>query len=178
MDRVAVYEPAVYTGSEGQFSVQLRPETYEVFIAHLTLSPFAKKIKIEPGKETWLKCKLRPAGVTITLAPSPISAPETGSLKDVVSDEYGAVVPRASILIQHWIRLDEGKPHWVPVSEPAAYTDAEGRFSIQLVAGVYDVFVSTPGLSPFAKKIKIKARKVTKLDSKLRCDPAFCEVVY
>ncbi len=54
----AVYESVIYTDSEGRFSVQLPPDTYDVFIAHLTLSPFAKKIKIEGGKVTALDCEL------------------------------------------------------------------------------------------------------------------------
>jgi len=55
---VPINEPLVYTDFQGQFSVQLPPGLYDVFISYSALSPVAKKTKVESGKDVKLNCEL------------------------------------------------------------------------------------------------------------------------
>jgi hypothetical protein len=47
---------------------------------------------------------------------------------------------------------------------------ADGRYSIGLKPGVYDVFFSFPIFSPVAVKVKLEAGKTVDFDTKLKLD--------
>jgi hypothetical protein len=55
---VAIVEPVRYADSQGRFSAQLPPDVYDVFVAYPTFAPYAKRVRIEPGKEVTVECKL------------------------------------------------------------------------------------------------------------------------
>jgi hypothetical protein len=50
--------PSVYADSQGRFSLRLPPDVYDVFVAYPTFAPYAKRVKIEAGKNTVLDCEL------------------------------------------------------------------------------------------------------------------------
>lgn len=112
------------------------------------------------------------AFLAIMLSASQTGAgPATGTLQGTVRDETGAVHRGAMIAVQHWDLVGRPLPRPVPIINPIVCTDSEGRFSIQLAPGLYDVFISFFGMSPFAKKVKIEAAKETTLDCELPFDP-------
>lgn len=98
----------------------------------------------------------------------PIRASSLGTLQGIVTDSTGAVVPDATIMVVHWTA--DSRNHLNPSVEPMVRTDSQGRFSIQLPAGLCDIFISYSMFSPFAKKVKIDADKVTTLKPKLAFD--------
>ena len=51
-------EPRIFADSEGRFSVKLAPDLYDVFVAYPSLSPSAKLIRVEAGRETMVECEL------------------------------------------------------------------------------------------------------------------------
>jgi hypothetical protein len=87
--------------------------------------------------------------------PSSLAAParESGRLDGRVTDPSGAVINGAYVLV-----------HWDPAGSPGmrtnvgiandlvAHTDVNGRFSISLPPGFYDVLFSASAFSPKAKK--------------------------
>jgi hypothetical protein len=124
----------------------------------------------QKGKETisWYRDPLHKEGETaLTLCAG--MTEQTGTLRGVVRDASGAALGGATILVQHW-EFNENRKHFVPVVEPVAYSDFQGRFSINLPPGKYDVFVSSLAFSPLAKKIKIEPGKETVLDCELPFD--------
>lgn len=50
--------PPVYADSSGRFSVQLPPDVYDVFVAYPTFAPYAKRVRVEAGKNVVLDCEL------------------------------------------------------------------------------------------------------------------------
>lgn len=109
--------------------------------------------------------------LTISLLAVRVSAAPMGTFAGAVMDSTGAVVSGATILIQHWTPEENTAHHMNPSVDPMIRTDSRGRFSIQLPPGLYDIFVSYPAFSPFAKKVRIEPNKVTTLNPKLRFDP-------
>jgi hypothetical protein len=91
-----------------------------------------------------------------------------GTLHCVVTDFAGAVVPNASIKIEHW---ETSKGVHVLKEDSSAMTDQYGRYSIALKPGTYDVFLSFLVFSPVAKKVKIESGKPTEISPKLEIDP-------
>jgi hypothetical protein len=101
-------------------------------------------------------------------APSQTSA--LGTLKGVVTESTGAGVP-AYIKIVQW-GPDDTRRFGPPTvtHEKAVYADSDGKFSIQLKPGEYDVFIAYLVFSPFAKKVKVEAEKETVLSPRLKFD--------
>jgi hypothetical protein len=91
-----------------------------------------------------------------------------GVLRGVVTDSTGATIPGAVISIQGWT-VQGG--HQTPRDQLLVRTDSQGKFSVPLHAGLYDIFVSYPICSPFAKKIRIMGGKETILSPELSFDP-------
>jgi hypothetical protein len=49
----------VSVNENGEFQIQLAPGLYDLFVSYRGFIPWAKKIKIQPGKPTVLKIKLQ-----------------------------------------------------------------------------------------------------------------------
>ena len=85
----------------------------------------------------------------------------TGQITDLV----GAVVPKARVLIHcdgsSGCRTDD----------VSVYTDARGNYSALVEAGAYDLFVSSPGMTPVAVRAIIKAGKRTRFNTSLKVAP-------
>lgn len=50
--------PSVYANSDGEFSLELPPGVYDVFVAYPAFAPYAKRVKVEAGKKAVLDCEL------------------------------------------------------------------------------------------------------------------------
>jgi carboxypeptidase family protein len=74
-------------------------------------------------------------------------------------DSQGAVIPKAYLAI-HWdsAGLDGVKDNLGTADNKTVTTDATGHFSLDLPAGVYDVFVSAAGFAPHCEKITLTAK--------------------
>lgn len=94
-----------------------------------------------------------------------------GTLGGVVRDGSGAILPDASILIQHWQPDPNNLSRVVAVTEPIIYADNQGRFSVDLPAGLYDVFIAYPSLSPWARLVKVSPGKTSSFDCELAFSP-------
>jgi hypothetical protein len=92
-----------------------------------------------------------------------------GTLQVVVMDFSGAVVPNASIRIEHW-EMENGAPPTLK-QDSSARTDQYGSYTITLKPGTYDVFVSFAIFSPVAMKVKIEPGKPAEFSPKLQVDP-------
>ena len=53
---------------------------------------------------------------------------------------------------------------------PVLKTGPDGRYSIELKPGVYDIFFSFPIFSPVATKIKVEVGKTLDFDTTLKLD--------
>jgi len=100
-------------------------------------------------------------------------APPQSGIDGKVADPLGAAIANARILI-HWdpagskvgLFDNVGVDHDVSVS-----TDEYGRYSINVPAGFYDVYVSAMAFTPTAVKVRLKVGKRSTYDSKLVPDP-------
>ena len=102
----------------------------------------------------------------------------TGSLKGVVHDVNGAVVPGARVVIQSWKAEMRNSGRITYTIDAVLATDSRGEFSSRLERGGYDIFISYPIFLPKAKRIEIEASKETEIDVALKDDPQAGGVVY
>jgi hypothetical protein len=117
--------------------------------------------------------------VAFALAFHPSLAGETtGTLRGVVHDVNGAVVPGARVVIQSWKSDMKNSGRVTYTIDPVLVTDSRGEFSSRLGRGRYDVFISYPIFLPKAKRIEIEANKETTLDLELMDDPRTAGAVY
>ena len=95
----------------------------------------------------------------------------TGTLRGVVRDINGAVVPNAIVIIQNLKprTTTTGRARYT-VAE-GLVTDSSGEFTSHLTPGRYDIFVTHPALLPVAKRVEIEANKEISRDCELRFDP-------
>jgi hypothetical protein len=103
---------------------------------------------------------------------------ESGTLRGVVHDVNGAVVPGARVVIQSWKSDMKNSGRVTYTIDPVLVTDSRGEFSSRLERGRYDIFISYPIFLPKAKRIEIEANKETTLDFELKDDPRTAGVVY
>ena len=110
--------------------------------------------------------------VTVLAACVASSGAMPENFRGVVRDPSGAGLPSASVLVQSWEWKDSAK-HPRPFSKPPIpiQTDGEGRFSVNLPSGLYDVFVSHPVMDPVALKVKIAPTTQTNLGCDLQLSP-------
>lgn len=90
------------------------------------------------------------------------------TLAGTVGDPQGAAIPKAFVLV-HWdsIGLDGVKDNVGAKGDKVASTDDVGHFSLDLPAGVYDIFVSAPGFFPHCEKITVRAKRPTRFKARL-----------
>jgi hypothetical protein len=90
------------------------------------------------------------------------------TMSGIVVDSQGAVIPKAFVVIR-WdpIGLDGVKDNPGTKDDKTTTTDENGRFSLELPAGVYDIFVSAAGFSPHCAKITIKAKEGLRYEARL-----------
>ncbi len=114
-------------------------------------------------------------GVVFLLCVSLLAAAaqrQSGITGEIVDPE-GAAITNARVLV-HWdsagstVGLSDniGIQHDVIVT-----TDATGRYSADVPAGFYDVFVSAMAFTPTAAKVRVKKEQRITYNSTLRTDP-------
>ena len=96
-------------------------------------------------------------------------AESSGTLHGVVMDFPGAVIPNASIRVEHW-ELEARFPP-TPQGDSLVTASQDGSYAMSLKPGLYDVFVSFANFSPVAKKVKVEAGKRSEFTLKLELDP-------
>ena len=105
--------------------------------------------------------------LTILLNGSSLGA-DNGTIRGVVTDLTGAVTPNVVVRVVHWDTSEIGNP--MMMEYPALKTGADGRYSIDLKPGVYDIFFSFTVFSPVATKVRVEAGKTLDFDAKLKLD--------
>ncbi len=104
-----------------------------------------------------------------TLSVETLGAADTsGSLRLLLQDPSGAVIPDAKVVIVLW---KSDNLHRQICTVQSLAMDSKGEYSTQLEPGEYDVLVSHDLMLPFVKRIRIEANKDTKLRPTLRLDP-------
>ena len=114
------------------------------------------------SKKFWL-CVL-----TIFLNGPLFAADTDGTLRGVVTDLSGAVIPNVAVRVVHWDASEVGSATMTEYS--SLKTGADGHYSIDLKPGVYDVFFSFTVFSPVAMKVRVEAGKTLDFDTKLKVD--------
>jgi hypothetical protein len=113
---------------------------------------------------------MKPLSVALLLLMAALTC-KAATLSGTVRDSEGAVIAKAHVII-HWdpagsnylgdnVGINEG----ITVS-----TDSDGKFSLELRPGFYDVFVTATAFTPYCEKIRLKDRPKT-LDVKLTVSP-------
>ena len=82
------------------------------------------------------------------------------TLSGTIRDSEGAVIANAHVVI-HW---DSSGNNYLSDNigireDKTISTDANGRFSLELPPGFYDVFVTATAFSPHCEKIRIKGKE-------------------
>jgi hypothetical protein len=104
--------------------------------------------------------------LTILLNGSSFAAETDGTLRGVVTDLSGAVIPNVVVRVVHW----DTSGNATMTEDSLLKTGADGRYSMDLKPGVYDVFFSFTIFSPVAMKVKVEAGKTLDFDTKLKLD--------
>ncbi len=81
-------------------------------------------------------------------------------------DSSEAALQQAVIVVQHWSVGNSG--HSVPDAAISVRPDSEGRFSVAVVPGIYDLFVSCAFCSPQTKQVNLKSRVIATVNFKLK----------
>jgi hypothetical protein len=88
------------------------------------------------------------------------------TLSGVVRDPSGAGLDQAVVVVQQW--GTDSRHHPRPDSPVSVQPDLQGRYSITLTPGVYDVLVSCPFCSPQVKQVKLKPGKDLQFNPELK----------
>jgi hypothetical protein len=79
-----------------------------------------------------------------------VRAETPAGFKGTVTDESGARIPGATVVIRHKGNLRESIP------DRNLVTDESGEFAIELLPGFYDVLLMAHGFEPIVEKLEIK----------------------
>lgn len=95
-----------------------------------------------------------------------LQASDTGTLEGIVTRPGGAPVSNALVHIVQWRATNIN----AVLEQRDVRTDGQGRYSVELASGPYDVFISDMALAPIAKKVEIKPGQQTTLSPKMKYD--------
>jgi hypothetical protein len=103
----------------------------------------------------------------LLLAVTPLSV-RAATLSGTVTDVSGGAIRNAYVVVR-WdpVGLDSVKDNLGMTDNKIATTDESGHFSMEVPAGVYDIFVSAPGFAPHSEKIALKAKKNLPYEARL-----------
>jgi hypothetical protein len=102
-----------------------------------------------------------------------LSADPQSAITGQVTDSEGAVIANARVLV-HWDSSGRavGLGENVGIKQDViVVTDVRGRYSANVPAGFYDVFVSAMAFTPTAAKVRVKQGQPTTFSTKLKVDP-------
>ena len=95
---------------------------------------------------------------------------QNGTLKGMIAGPGGSPGETDSIIrLEHWGANEFN--HDILRDEKVIHPDKDGRYTIDLIPGTYDVFLSSPLSSPVAKRIKVKAGGTVIFNRRLRFAP-------
>ena len=101
-----------------------------------------------------------------------VTSTKAATLSATVRDSGGAVISKAHVVI-HWdpsgsnyLKDDSGIKQDITVT-----TDSNGRFSLDLPAGFYDVFVTAAAFSPHCAKVRLRDKEAKAYEVKLKISP-------
>ncbi len=104
---------------------------------------------------------------------------KAGRLEGTVDDPSRAGIKGAFVLV-HWdpVGSSVGLRTNVGIAQDlTAHTDADGRFSVELPPGFYDVLFSASAFSPAAKKVRILPGSVLRYEARLQLDTTVTEAL-
>jgi hypothetical protein len=107
------------------------------------------------------------------------SAPDGSRIEGTVSDPTGAGLKGALVLV-HWdpVGSSVGLRTNVGIAQDlTTFTDVNGRFSVALPPGFYDVLFCASAFSPKAKKIRILPGSVLRYETQLQLDTTVTDVL-
>jgi hypothetical protein len=121
----------------------------------------------------WTMSRSIAALLLVFLCFSWLSAGPESAIYGQITDSEGAVIANARVLV-HWdssgstvgLRDNIGIRHDVTV-----VTDNTGRYSADVPAGFYDVFVSAMAFTPTATKVRVKEGRPATFNTSLKADP-------
>jgi hypothetical protein len=97
----------------------------------------------------------------ITTNAAPVNSTAMGSLVGrVVDASEGAAIKYAFVLVHRGQSQEDVK----------LSLDSEGRFSVRLAPGFYDVFITADGFTPTCKKLAVTSAKASIFNASLRPD--------
>ena len=105
--------------------------------------------------------------LTLLLA-LPAFGSDTGTLRGTVRDPDGAVFDGVQVHVVLWGAGITRK--MTVVAEDTSFTDGSGNYSFHLAPGTYDIFFSSPTISPVAKKVIVNANRETVVSPKVKYD--------
>ena len=89
----------------------------------------------------------------------------------VVSDELGAAIPRAKLLVR-WDPSSRGvEALKEEIADATSLADERGNITMELMPGFYDVMVTSPAFTPSCQKVRIKTGVPFSIAFKLKADP-------
>jgi hypothetical protein len=118
--------------------------------------------------------RLRFATLLLFAAIPVTAATLTGKVRDL----QGAVIPNARV-VAHWnpIGSSESEGSAGEKQDTIVTTDSDGRFSVELADGIYDVLVTATAFSPHCEQIQLKNNERKKYQVKLKLSK-FLPTVY
>ena len=88
------------------------------------------------------------------------------TLSGTIRDSEGAAIANAHVII-HWDSTSRN--HNVGISEDKVFsTDVNGKFSLELPPGLYDIFVAATASSPHCEKIRMKGSEPSTYEIRLK----------
>jgi|SRR5579862_3307875 hypothetical protein len=113
---------------------------------------------------------MKPLSVALLLLMSAFTC-KAATFAGTVRDSEGAVIAKAHVVI-HW---DPAGSNYlgdnVGIKEDISVnTGSDGKFSLELPPGFYDVLVTATAFAPYCEKIRLKDRPKT-FDVKLKVSP-------
>ncbi len=112
--------------------------------------------------------------LTIVLVCAAFAASQSQpSVAGQVTDSEGAAIARARVLF-HWDPSGSkvGLSDNIGIQQDVTVTtDADGKYSLDIPSGFYDVYVSAMAFTPTAAKLRVKQGRRSTYNVSLRVDP-------
>lgn len=109
----------------------------------------------------------------VSLCISFAAAQQQSGITGQITDDSGAGIAKARVLF-HWdpAGSEVGLKDNIGIKQDVtATTDADGKYSVDIPPGFYDVFVSSMAFTPTAAKVRVRSDQRATYNSKLKVDP-------